>query len=1218
VEHGESHRVIIRFVDPTAKDTETAVLQRKVRELRARPGVVQAKDLAHVGMAVVACASREAEEELVRDLEDDPEVEFATPDTEVHFHREAPAFAGIQDLRQCSAQSSCAALGLVGNCCPATDGLMLACCDGPTTENLVAFQSFHGKYVVAEETGAVHANRAERSSWEQFQIYFNDDGTVSLRSHFGKYVTAEDSGDVSASSLLIGNAEKFKLISHEDKTVSLQSFSGQYFVAEQNGALHANRQQIGDWEKFTMTSVGGPSQRLPNDANFSALWGMHAADDNDIDAPEAWKKFTGEFSTGIVVAVIDTGIDHTHEDLRENMWVNPGEIPGNGIDDDGNGYIDDIHGADFANEDGDPMDDQMHGTHCAGTIAGVGNNGVGVAGVAWHGVRLMALKFLTATGGGRTSDAIKAVDYAVAHGAKIASNSWGGGGSSAALRTAIERAEAAGVLFVAAAGNSGSDNDRVPQYPANYPASSIVSVASTTSKGELSSFSCYGTETVDLAAPGSNIYSTVPNQRYKALSGTSMATPHVSGLAALVWMYRPALSMAQVKELLMTSVDRSQALEGKVLSGGRINARKAIDAASGLEPAYPPRRGPQALAFQDIDPKIGLIGGTVTITTASDESDVEYYKVYWVSRAGFQLDALGNVTATGARVLEVPLANSTVLPLYAAGLVAVAGNATGEMPAQLGGPAPNVTVDDFGVPELGPQSVEWEGDVDPKTGVVAGRLSLTRAEDEKSISQYNIYWSNATGPRGPRVGSIPSIGFVKPRCSGDACPMVNMTTIPDGYRFNRENYKDLEEAKIVASGPGVVRITRFDTEQYYDTLTVGTTQLSGSPRVPLEIELPAGLVSTIHWSSDESLAASGWTFELMQGGATVDFQLESVAPLGQGLEIVPAYGKTEMSRGVFVKVVDRNTTIPPSAGVPATGTMPSMESNTMVRQGLMHTSLSKATGPAGQKAKTTMHNGTLEPWLHQWSASKAQNVVWPTRSAAVLKATQSVQSRILGAITIPGLDAHSAVEPSLHVALKRALVDGLPQVQDEDVTVVRVLEAPGTTLTAEAGHVRTKAVSAATLEFEIRQPHGAKPSALDRIEARLILLSKAGPSAERFDRELVAKLAEVGRTLPAGTRTRVREPQQIIPKRHGRSLAAVASDPEREATTYWDDMYIRSVFDAIVTAGLAAAFVLGVVVCLIQKRRKHVAMDRPPIARLEWVAVHQDGGILAASASDHD
>jgi subtilisin family serine protease len=219
------------------------------------------------------------------------------------------------------------------------------------------------------------------------------------------------------------------------------------------------------------------------DPLFERLWGLP-----DIDAPEAWSSFTGNGSE-IIVAVIDTGIDYNHEDLKEQMWWNPGEIPGNGVDDDGNGYVDDVHGANFVDNHGDPFDDNIHGTHCAGTIAGTGSNGIGVTGVSWTGVKLMALKFLDRSGSGRTSDAISAVDYAVAHGAKITSNSWGGGGSSSAMRVAIERAEVAGLLFIAAAGNSATNNDLRPQYPANYPVANVVSVASTKEDGQLSGFS---------------------------------------------------------------------------------------------------------------------------------------------------------------------------------------------------------------------------------------------------------------------------------------------------------------------------------------------------------------------------------------------------------------------------------------------------------------------------------------------------------------------------------------------------------------------------------------------------------------------------------------------------------------------------------------------------------------------------------------------------------
>ena len=272
-------------------------------------------------------------------------------------------------------------------------------------------------------------------------------------------------------------------------------------------------------------------------------------------------------------------------------------------------------------------------------------------------------------------------------------------------------------------------------------------------RGGLSGFSCYGASSVDLAAPGSGIYSTVPGQAYSRLSGTSMATPHVSGLAALVWMYRPALTMPQVKEVLMSSVSRSAALDGKVLTGGRINARRALEVASAFEAPQPPAHAPRGLRFEDTDSRVGSMAGVVTITAAADESDVEYYTVYFVSRAGFQMSSLGSVRATGAKLLEVPFSGSAVPP-FAAALVAVSGNATGEMPAWVVGSRARAALEDTGTPESGPQAVSWGGDLDPRSGFVSGALSVVRAVDEATITQYNVYWSDGPGARGPLVGSI--------------------------------------------------------------------------------------------------------------------------------------------------------------------------------------------------------------------------------------------------------------------------------------------------------------------------------------------------------------------------------------------------------------------------------------------------------------------------------
>ncbi|MCA9169466.1 MAG: S8 family serine peptidase, partial [Planctomycetales bacterium] len=238
-------------------------------------------------------------------------------------------------------------------------------------------------------------------------------------------------------------------------------------------------------------------------------------------------------------------------------------------------FIDDIHGYDFVNEDGDPMDDNDHGTHVAGTIGAVANNGIGVAGVNWN-VKLMALKFLDAAGSGFTSDAIRALNYAVAMGAQVSNNSWGGGGFSSSLYNAISNASAANHIFVAAAGNDAADNDAVPSYPANYDLPNVISVAATDRNDQLASFSNFGATTVDLAAPGVSILSTTPGNTYSSFSGTSMATPHVAGAISLVREMHPAWSNTQVINQILESVDIVPSLSGKVATGGRLNLGTAM------------------------------------------------------------------------------------------------------------------------------------------------------------------------------------------------------------------------------------------------------------------------------------------------------------------------------------------------------------------------------------------------------------------------------------------------------------------------------------------------------------------------------------------------------------------------------------------------------------------------------------------------------------------
>ena len=404
---------------------------------------------------------------------------------------------------------------------------------------------------------------------------------------------------------------------------------------------------------------------FPNDPKRNDLYGMHnlgqtgGTTDADIDALEAWVVRTA--ATGVVVGVIDTGVDYNHEDLVGNIWTNPGEDLNangvvdasdfNGIDDDGNGKVDDLRGWDCINEDNDPMDDNNHGTHVSGTIGGVGNNGIGVVGVTWT-VKIMPLKFLGAGGSGSTADAIECINYAasfVSGGNKvvrITSNSWGGGRRSTALQNAIA---ASGALFVASAGNSGSS---AKQYPAGYDSPNIISVAATDHSDGLWSGSNYGTTWVDLGAPGVNVLSSIRNNGYSSFTGTSMACPHVSGAAALVLAANPIWTNDQVKGQILNTVDSLPSLSGKVLTGGRLNVRAALGAPEFLADTTAPS------AVADLA-ATGTTSNTVSLswTAPGDDGAVGQAYLYDVRYiAGGTLSEGNWATAAPATGEPVPMA----------------------------------------------------------------------------------------------------------------------------------------------------------------------------------------------------------------------------------------------------------------------------------------------------------------------------------------------------------------------------------------------------------------------------------------------------------------------------------------------------------------------------------------------------------------------------------
>lgn len=307
--------------------------------------------------------------------------------------------------------------------------------------------------------------------------------------------------------------------------------------------------------------------REPDDSYWPDLWGMGA-----IRAPEAWNTTTGK--QAFVVAIIDTGIDYTHPDLAANIWTNANEIAGNNVDDDGNGYVDDIHGWDFVNGDNDPMDDHDHGTHTAGTVGAVGDNGIGVVGVNWN-VQLMALKFIGQNGTGLDSDAARALEYATSMGVRVSNNSYIGWEYSQAFYDAIRYSQAAGHLFVAAAGNWGFDTDVLPMFPAAYDLDNIISVAAIDSADILADWSNYGIESVDLGAPGVWILSTVRGG-YAWANGTSMAAPHVAGAAALLYGFYATETYSQIRDRILDTARLVPSLAGKTATGGVLDLAAAL------------------------------------------------------------------------------------------------------------------------------------------------------------------------------------------------------------------------------------------------------------------------------------------------------------------------------------------------------------------------------------------------------------------------------------------------------------------------------------------------------------------------------------------------------------------------------------------------------------------------------------------------------------------
>jgi subtilisin family serine protease len=493
---------------------------------------------------------------------------------------------------------------------------------------------------------------------------------------------------------------------------------------------------------------------VPDDPYFGQLWGL-----SKIGASAAWDTSTGSASN--VVAVVDTGIDYTHPDLAASVWSAPASFTVT-IGDQTITCPAGSHGFNAITHTCDPMDDNNHGTHVSGTIAAAGNNGIGITGVNWQG-SIMGTKFLDASGSGYLSDAIEAIDFAVqardalgdAANVRVLSNSWTGGGFSQAFLDEINRANAHDMLFVAAAGNAASDNDVTPSYPSDYDAPNVVAVAATDSADALASFSSYGASTVDLGAPGVSILSTARGGTYATYSGTSMATPHVSGAALLV-LSRCNLDTAHLKADLLGSVDPAPGLSGKTVTGGRLNVEQALAACSA-----PPRAPTTAVlvasppdsvygddvvftatvappdgsgtptgkvTFSDSDIPLGtgiLIGGVATLTTSALSGGLHSITATYGGDSGFS----GSISP--ALLFSVNKADTTTnLVSLAKGDLFFGDQVTFEALVQPGTATGTVTFTDENV-QLGTAVIG------PGTGATSFSISTLAARDHPITATYN-------------------------------------------------------------------------------------------------------------------------------------------------------------------------------------------------------------------------------------------------------------------------------------------------------------------------------------------------------------------------------------------------------------------------------------------------------------------------------------------------
>jgi subtilisin family serine protease len=627
---------------------------------------------------------------------------------------------------------------------------------------------------------------------------------------------------------------------------------------------------------------------ISNDTYYTngSLWGMYS-DDNPSSGPagttnqfgsqaeKAWRDgFIG--SSNVIVGIIDEGVQIKHPDINDNIWTNPFEIPADGVDNDGNGYVDDVNGWDFVNNDNSVYDagQDSHGTHVAGTIGGEGGNGSGVVGVNWD-VTMIPLKFLGADGG-TTTDAVRAIDYLtdlkVRHGLNIvaSNNSWGGGGYSQSLHDAIIRAAKANILFVAAAGNDGTNNDVEAEYPAAYNTTvgtstesaasydAVISVASISSNGSLSGFSNYGASTVDIAAPGDGIWSTVPSNTYANYSGTSMATPHVTGAVALYASIVPAgTSAATIRQAIVSTATPTSSLSGKVATGGRLNVYNAIRGAQTLTLDRSVYGAPSTATLSVVHTAANVNTSVVETITATIRSTSESSpETVTLTETGVNT---GRFTGTIPLAAGTPAANGVLEVAHNDTITATYAGLGQTVTATVDAVAPTLSGLNI-VPKVSVADIRWTTNEPSTTEVAYGLSSTSLNLTSRNLELVNSHAATLTG-------LAPSTTYFYELRSRDAAgnvvvsPIGSFTTVATApYLFvdddmgesyerfftaalNANSYVyDVWDVAAVGSGPTAADLTNYDivvwnTGSDYQSSTAG---LSSADQAALTSYLDGG------------------------------------------------------------------------------------------------------------------------------------------------------------------------------------------------------------------------------------------------------------------------------------------------------------------------------------------------------------------------------------------